>query len=150
MRNIFVRTMAVSSAISILLLSIRIQWSGNITYIFLAWNLLLAWIPLMLSMALINFANRNKPKLLLSVVFVSWLLFFPNSPYILTDLFHLKQKTGVPLWYDLVLILFFAWNGLFLGFASLFKIRQFLLMYFKTSLVNVFVYFLLILCSLGI
>ncbi|HEX8516190.1 MAG TPA: DUF1361 domain-containing protein [Bacteroidia bacterium] len=148
--NRLIKTMAVSSALCIVLLFIRIQWSGTISYIFLAWNLFLAWIPFLFAALLRESKASKRPGFILFLLFACWLLFFPNSPYIITDLFHLRQKHGIPLWYDLVLILFFAWNGLMLGFASLFDVREVLKQVISIRLVNIFITLLMVLCSFGI
>ena len=57
-----------------------------------------------------------------------WLLFVPNSFYILTDLYHLVDRSNprVPQWYDLVLIFSFAWNGLLLGVLSVRQMEKLL------------------------
>jgi uncharacterized membrane protein len=150
MINRLVKTMAISSALCVTLLLLRMQWSGHLFYVFLAWNLFLAWIPFLCSVLLAEAKEKNRSKYLLLLLFGGWLLFFPNSPYIVTDLFHLRTKEGIPLWFDLVLILSFAWNGLLLGFASLFEIRRFLSSYLSAAIVNAFTVFLMILCSFGI
>jgi uncharacterized membrane protein len=53
-----------------------------------------------------------------------WFFFFPNAPYILTDLIHLGSKSQRYYWPDLVLILLFAMTGLVLGFLSLFLMQR--------------------------
>lgn len=144
------KTLALSSAFSILLVFIRVEWSGSIHYIFLPWNLFLAWIPFLSAFLLNEARQQNYPKYIVAACFFSWLIFFPNSPYILTDLFHLRPKNGIPLWFDLILILSFAWNGLILGFASLFEIKRFLREKFSGTLVKLFIAVLMIMCSFGI
>lgn len=144
------KTLALSSAFSILLVLFRIEWSGSIHYIFLPWNLFLAWIPFLAAVLLNEARTKKYSNAVMTALFFCWLIFFPNSPYILTDLFHLRPKHGIPLWFDLVLILSFAWNGLLLGFASLFEIQSFLRERFSLFTAKAFVAILMIMCSFGI
>ena len=108
----------ISCGFSFVLLCARILTLDSIRYVFLLWNLFLAYIPYMITTWLVNTPGyRNKWKL--TIVIGTWLLFIPNSFYILTDLFHLDEKTSAPKWFDLLLLLSFAWNGLLLGITSL-------------------------------
>jgi len=72
--------------------------------------LLLAGLGLLLAIA-------AQSTLLLWSVFVvfgiAWVLFLPNSAYLITELnfSHRKQEEGVPLWYDIVLVLTLALSG---------------------------------------
>jgi len=113
-----------SAALSVFLVAFRIYYSGHITYAFLVWNLLLAFIPFIISSAALLYMERIKSKLLLLTIIFSWLLFFPNAPYIVTDFFHLSNRGDVPLWYDMGLLISFSWNGLMLGFISLYDIQH--------------------------
>jgi uncharacterized membrane protein len=107
-----------SLTLSVVLITFRVFLTHQITFVFLLWNLFLALIPFGLSTMLELSAGRLQARVLLPVGAV-WLLFFPNAPYILTDLFHLEPRAGVPYWYDLALLLSAAWNGLMLAYASL-------------------------------
>jgi uncharacterized membrane protein len=150
MNNQLIKTMGISSAMSVMLVFLRMQWSGNLLYVFLVWNLFLAWVPFLFALALTDLCKRTNSKWQLAGLFFGWLAFFPNSPYMLTDLFHLHLRSEVPLWFDLILILSFAWNGLLLGYASLFEIQQFLKSRISARLMNLFIGTLMMLCSFGI
>ena len=101
---------------SVILLTYRILKSDGLSYIFLAWNLFLALIAWWIS----NYLKQKQSLQLKHIpLFGIWLLFIPNSPYILTDLFHLRPRPYLPLWFDLVLVLSFALIGMIVFFKSL-------------------------------
>lgn len=108
-----------ASTMSTSLVVFRWWYSGAPAYLFLVWNLFLAWMPLLAALAS-AFCRR---KLMLFTMMGSvWLLFFPNAPYIMTDLIHLGRwsRSGAPpLWYDLLILLAFSLTGLWLGLLSL-------------------------------
>jgi uncharacterized membrane protein len=111
-----------SCSFSFVLLCARIIATHSFMFAFLLWNLFLAFIPYAIS----NWLHSNRfpgNRWKLATVLAVWLLFIPNSFYILTDLFHLDDKTSAPKWFDLLLLLSFAWNGLLLGVDSLRKME---------------------------
>lgn len=97
------------------LLGFRLNWSGNSKFVFLVWNLFLAAIPLGFAVLLSKVERWRLAAPLIS----GWLLFFPNAPYVLTDLLHLRPRSGIPVWYDLLMLLSFALVSLWMGFQSL-------------------------------
>jgi uncharacterized membrane protein len=114
-------SLAFASLLCLGLLAVRMVYSDSRNYDFLAWNLFLAWLPLLCSLAAYNsYKRRNKLSwLVVAGCALAWLLFFPNAPYLLTDVMHLAPRPEAPLWFDVLLVVAFAWTGLFLGLASL-------------------------------
>lgn len=108
-----------SIAFTIMLLAIRAVLTGNAFGIFLVWNLFLAGLPLFFALWLARYRQPDGNPLGQMLLFVCWLLFFPNAMYIVTDLFHLKMRAPVPLWFDTIVLFSAAWNGMLLGFKSL-------------------------------
>ena len=48
----------------------------------------------------------------------------PSQRHLLTDIIHLRSGAGVPFWYDLILVIGFAFTGLFLGLVSLYLMQS--------------------------
>jgi uncharacterized membrane protein len=126
----------------------RYYISETKVFLFLNWNLFLAWIPFFISSFLVIFKIRSKLSLVVAITV--WILFFPNSPYILTDLFHLRNRNSIPIWYDLVVILSYAWTGLFCGFVSLLDIEKLLSDYCRRSVINIMTISFLFITSFGV
>jgi uncharacterized membrane protein len=77
-------------------------------------------------------------------------VFFPNSPYIITDLFHLVNLGEMPLWFDLAFLFSFSWKGLILGFFSLMQVHHVLIIKFGETKIWVLIALLQLLCAYGI
>ena len=114
----------ISVVTGISLLLIRILYTRQLTLSFFLWNLFLAYIPYLISASVKNYHKLQKPGLLSVTVVFTWLAFFPNAPYILTDFIHLHQRQHIPYWYDIIIFTLFAWNGLIIGFMSLHDMQQ--------------------------
>ena len=136
--------------ISIGLFIFRYYYTGSIVFGFLLWNLFLAFIPWALTSATLMIPKIRNVNGVVVALLVLWLLFFPNAPYILTDLFHLKNQTNMPIWYDLVLILSFAWTGLLYGMFSLWDLEYLVRGKISKLFSAIISTGLLFLCSFGI
>ncbi|MDR2868209.1 MAG: DUF1361 domain-containing protein, partial [Bacteroidales bacterium] len=64
----------------------RYIYSDTYVFLFLNWNLFLAFIPWALTTVSIMIPKIRKSKITIVILVCTWLLFFPNAPYILTDL----------------------------------------------------------------
>ena len=66
------------------------------SFFFLSWNLFLAWLPYLFSLYLARLNHVGASKIMMGMVFLAWLLFFPNAPYIVTDFLHLRERPPYP------------------------------------------------------
>ena len=107
-----------------LLIAVRIFYTGSKLYLFLVWNIFLAWVPFIISSGFAKLSNKATWKQVL--IFCCWLAFFPNALYIVTDLIHLEIESSVPKWFDAVLLFSASVAGLMMAFISLYKAEVFL------------------------
>ena len=114
-------TLSFASAVSLGLVFARVLWTRNLHYGFLFWNLFLAWLPLAFALlARDNYEQTSGRNWRFLALAGAWLLFFPNAPYIFTDVIHLTRGFYRHFWVDLTLILSCALTGLVVGFLSLY------------------------------
>ena len=160
-RNLFVRNrysisvfvlLNTACAVCIALVLARVAYSDSGRHLGLVWNLFLAWIPFMLA----YFAHavswrRATLYLILPIIAFLWLIFYPNAPYMLTDLQDLARKASdAPLWYDVIIVVWSSWTGMLLGVISLYLMQDIVIRSFGRSAGWVFVLVISALSSFGI
>lgn len=115
-------------------------------FIFLIWNLFLAWVPYGISLLL----RPGQWAVTTCLLLLLWLLFFPNAPYIITDLLHLRHRPPVPLWYDMLTIFAFAWTGLIFGYLSMLRVQRVMTQNWGGTWAKLLTTFALLLAGFGI
>lgn len=103
------------------------------------WNLFLAWMPIFIVLWLENKVKINalQPWEVM-IVSLIWLLFFPNAPYIITDLVHLQSLSGNTYWHYQIMIFTYAFVSLACGLLSLYWIQKVWTQIFSINWSNIF------------
>jgi uncharacterized membrane protein len=116
-----VSTLLVATMLCLAFYSYRLYQLGYLEFSYLPWNLFLAWIPLVIMFGLARWLRRHAwsdwPALLTTVL---WLLFLPNSFYMVSDYIHLQEIPAGNILFDAVMFTMFIMTGLLLGYTSLF------------------------------
>ena len=131
-----------------LLIAVRIFYTGSTLYLFLVWNIFLAWIPCMISSLFNKMTDKANWKM--ALLFCCWLAFFPNALYIVTDLIHIQHESPIPKWFDALLLFSSAVLGLILAFISLYRVETFLSKTINKKLQAPLILFILFLGSFGV
>lgn len=116
--------------LSIALLLLRVKLTHDMYLLFLIWNLALGYIPYSLSSQLkTTVPGTFKFYLLL----LGWLLFIPNSFYLLTDFVHLHHLSDLQYIFDALLLTCFSIAGFYAGITSMLQIRSLLEMKYSNK-----------------
>jgi len=115
---------------------VRFGLTGRFMQGYLIWNLFLAAVPVGIAWrrSMLRPAGRSDKahKAAGLGVFIAWLIFYPNAPYIFTDFIHVVRRAGLGsvsapwlseydlLWYDIVMNAAFAFVGHYLGLISMY------------------------------
>lgn len=142
----------IACAVVVGLVLARVAYSDSGRHLGLIWNLFLAWIPFMLAYFAHAVSWRRVTLYLIipSIAFL-WLIFYPNAPYMLTDLQDLARRaSGAPLWYDVIIIVWSSWTGMLLGVISLYLMQDIIIRSFGRAAGWIFVFVISALSSFGI
>jgi uncharacterized membrane protein len=150
-RGQFISAFVVSSLVSVGLFVYGVWREHDLTYAYLLWNLFLAWIPLGFALRLMQVLRHKRwsswEGLATSLL---WLVFLPNSFYMVSDFIHLREVQQANVLYDAVLFTAFIYTGVMLGFSSLYLVHLQLKRRFSSETAAAWVAFTLFVCSVAI
>ncbi len=137
--------------------------SGERPYLFIFWDTFLAWVTVGVAVILdLIFCYSRKIVRAVMFIFIgaTWFFFFPNAPYLVTDLLHVFVRYSfdpterfwidVVFWQHLFTLFTIAILGVLLGSYSLFSVQSLVRISFGVITSWIFVIVVLILSSFGI
>ena len=121
----FVLALAASTFVSIGFFAYGAYRNHSLAFDYLIWNLFLAWVPLLLAVWLTNILRTQlwSSWKAIAVSFL-WLIFLPNSFYMISDFIHLQEIPRIDILYDALMLTSFIYTGVLLGFVSLYMVHQ--------------------------
>lgn len=133
---------------------------------FMIWNLILAIVPLAFSAFIYHRCQLKGNELKLTGMLVLqislWLLFFPNTIYLLTDFIHINTEAFIinlpkqqynnnpHLWWNFITMMMFGFFGVFAAFLSLNMIHRIILTIYSKKIALIFVTLVSVLSAFGV
>lgn len=150
-RRQFVWALAASTLVSIGFFSYGAFRNHSLAFDYLIWNLFLAWVPLILAVLLIKILRTQlwSSWKAMAVSFL-WLIFLPNSFYMISDFIHLQEIPRIDILYDALMLTSFIYTGVLLGFVSLYLVHQQLRIRLSHKLAASYLGGTLLICSFAI
>jgi uncharacterized membrane protein len=138
--------------VCITLVAARVAYTDSSRHLGLIWNLFLAWIPFILAYIAHAISwRRIWLYLVIPVIAFLWLIFYPNAPYMLTDLQDLARVSfSAPLWYDVIIVVWCSWTAMLLGIVSLYLMQDIVIRTFGRFVGWSFIFVISALSSFGI
>ncbi|MEP2936996.1 MAG: DUF1361 domain-containing protein [Gilvibacter sp.] len=144
------KTLLILTGLSLATVVARIFATEDILYLFLIWNLFLAALPYTFAKITARHAKPKNLGLRAMLLLGFWLLFLPNSFYIVTDLIHLKRSQSHLIYFDLLMIASFAITGLMYGYYSIQVISKTMASYWNKTTLSLATLAVYLLCGFGI
>jgi len=150
----YLRVAIVLTIVNLAILVIRNLYMGEHVFYFLASNLFIGSFPTIIIAWLIDMYYKKMGKFLFWFAVTLWVLFYPNAPYMISDLIHNAQSPSDPtdkdiIVYDTLIIFSIAMLSVFIGFLSLKVIFRVFIEKYGKRFARAFIGFTLILSCLG-
>lgn len=138
-------------SLALVLNILRVFLFGNTAFLYILWNILLAFLPFFISSVLLLKTNKeNIIKPFFIIGFILWFIFLPNAPYVITDFIHLGRIHSVPVMYDIFLLFTSAAVSLLMGLYSLLHMEKILLLKFSKKVTNIIILIIIFCTSFGV
>jgi uncharacterized membrane protein len=123
-RDQFILALLAASAVSVVFYFYGAWRNHSGEYSYLIWNLFLAWLPLVFAVRLIKVLKHKLWSSWEGLAWsFAWLVFLPNSFYMISDFIHLREIQRVDILYDALMFTSFIYTGVVLGFSSLYLVH---------------------------
>lgn len=116
--------LVISSAVGVLLFIYCAAIDHSLAFSFLLWNLCLAWIPLIISTRLIYvLAYKVWSSWEAMILSILWLVFLPNTFYMISDFIHLQTAPSNNIVYYAVTFASIIYTAVVIGLISLYMVH---------------------------
>ena len=147
----FLGAFGLLTGLILLMFSFRILATGTFRYWFIPENLALIWLALMFSWLLVASLGKHRwlswQNLVLSVI---WLVFLPNTWYVLTDFLHVYATGEISQLFDIAMLGVLVICGFSTGFTGLYHVHLEFLKRWSVRTAHLAVAAILLISSFGI
>ncbi len=146
----FITALSLTTLVSVGFFAYGAWLDRSLYYDYLIWNLFLAWLPLIFAYRLAVVLQRKLWSSWEAMgMSMLWLVFLPNSFYMISDFIHLQDVQHYLL-YDALMFTSFIYIGVLLGYSSLYLIHLELNKRFVASTTWWLICLTLLICSFAI